>query len=175
MKRDPKNKLIALTVFVLVLFSIFGGDFIKEADEYRYRLFEVSQGVIASNFFTGSPSVLEDPRMEVLRQGEGIIDLVNSYIYFALYYGMPAMLALLVAFFGGILKTYSALRETEGPKYTLGMFGLCSLAILSFNMATTSPLGWTYLWIWIILALCSNIVATVAADKRAKSPKPSLF
>ncbi|WP_086934324.1 hypothetical protein [Agarilytica rhodophyticola] len=174
MKRDPKNKFLIAVVVGLGIFLATGQDFIKSNFGYRYKLIEVSQGVIADNFIAGNFNALDDPRMEVLRQGEGIIDVVNSYVYFALHYGMFAMIALMIAFIGGMIKTYTALRSASGEKYTLGMFMLCSLAVLSFNLATTSPLGWSYQWIWVILSICSNIVAKVDAEKR-EANKVSLF
>ena len=67
----------------------------QETIEYRRLLAEVSWTLIQQHPFFGDPFVAS--RMESLRQGQGIIDIVNGYIYTALFNGLVG-LALLLGF-----------------------------------------------------------------------------
>lgn len=72
----------------------------SETVEYRQRLAQTSLLLILQNPIFGSLNFLN--YMEDLRQGEGIIDLVNTYATIALSYGLVG-LALFAAFFCTIL------------------------------------------------------------------------
>ncbi len=165
-KKDPMFKLIMGLVFVVIVALQYGQDFMKEEFGYRYLLVDVSSDVIMSNWFTGNFHVLQDPRMQVLMQGEGIIDLVNTYVYIALYYGLTGLAMLLMAIFVGASKIYKVLKSGEGGRYVLGVFCFCCFIILIFNIASTSPIGLIYFWIWFLLAICSNIVFSYANENR---------
>ena len=84
--------------------------FIGTADQdtvaYRQRLAEVSYELIRQNPVFGDPFVYL--RMESLRQGQGIIDIVNGYLYAALFTGLVG-LALLVSVFA--MPAIRAARE----------------------------------------------------------------
>lgn len=69
--------------------------------EYRQRLFETTLPLILANPIGGNPDVLSN--LESLRQGQGIIDLVNGYILVALYYGLGGL-----ALFAGLLLAAAA-------------------------------------------------------------------
>lgn len=166
-KKDPKKLLVGGFLVVVIAGASLGHEHIKEEWGYRYQLIEVSLPVIMSNWFSGSMYVTDDPRMQVMMQGEGIIDLVNSYIYFALYYGLPGLLLFLFAVFSGMLKTYNFLRSADGDRYALGLFCLCSLIILILNIATTSPIGLLYYWIWFLLAICSTITSSAVKPRKS--------
>lgn len=63
--------------------------------EYRQRLFDRSIELIQESPWFGDPFVML--QMESLRQGQGIIDLVNGYLVIALFHGLVG-LALFVGF-----------------------------------------------------------------------------
>ena len=67
----------------------FVGHIGAETVSYREHLFRVSLDVIQLNPIFGSPNFLM--QMEELRTGEGIIDLVNAYLAFALAYGLVGL------------------------------------------------------------------------------------
>lgn len=70
---------------------------------YRARLVEASIPVIERNLLLGSDDFLKAPELQPLRQGQGIIDIVNSYIQVTLQYGVLG-LAFFVAMFVTALK-----------------------------------------------------------------------
>jgi hypothetical protein len=84
--------------------------FIGSADqgtvEYRQQLAETSWSLIQLHPFFGDPFVYL--RMESLRQGQGIIDIINGYLFTALFSGIVGC-ALQVAVYA--LATYYALRR----------------------------------------------------------------
>ncbi len=163
-KRDPKKKIVTWAAILVTTFFIFGGDFLRENFEYRVRLVEVGSEVIKTQPIFGNPDVRDDPRMQVLHLGEGIIDIVNTYLNFALTYGLPAMILFILAIGKGLSGLYNSLRLTSGDKLAFGIFAFASLFIMAFNLATASAFGWTYPWIWICIAIGSNIVARVKAE-----------
>jgi O-antigen ligase len=66
--------------------------------------------VIGRNFWFGSVDYLQTPEMQSMMQGQGIIDIVNSYIGVTLNYGVTG-LALFAGFFLTILLSlYRVIR-----------------------------------------------------------------
>jgi hypothetical protein len=76
--------------------------------DYRQHLAELSWRLVWINPFLGDPFVLY--QMEELRQGQGIIDLVNTYAAIALFYGFIGLALMLGAFVAG---TVWALRDAR--------------------------------------------------------------
>lgn len=76
----------------------FIGNVEKSNIDYRERLLENSLIVIQRNPWLGSVDFLKTPEMEEMRQGQGIIDIVNTYISIALGSGLIG-LALFSGFF----------------------------------------------------------------------------
>ena len=65
---------------------------------YRERLFDISIEVIKQNPVLGAADVMQLPVMQQLRQGAGIIDIVNTYLLVALVTGLVG-LSLFAGFF----------------------------------------------------------------------------
>ena len=98
----------------------FVGTADQETVEYRRLLAEVSWTLIQQNPFFGDPFVAA--RMESLRNGQGIIDIVNGYIYTALFNGLIG-LGLLVGFsLLALFRGFVAFRQSNGDRdaVTLG-------------------------------------------------------
>lgn len=165
-KRDPKKLLLMGAAAGIMCLVLFGQDFLKKNFEYRMRLLDVGSEVVMSNPIFGSTHYIEDPRMQTLHLGEGIIDIVNTYLEFALSYGLPALFLFVYAIGAGLSRLYDSLRKSEGERLAFGIFAFCSLFILAFNLITTSAFGWTYPWIWLCIAIGSNISERVKADER---------
>ena len=75
--------------------------------EYRAGLLTVSLPVIERNILFGSWSFLKAPELQVMKQGEGIIDVVNSYLGVTLSMGLVG----LIAFLGMFVSTLRFLRR----------------------------------------------------------------
>lgn len=157
-KEDPKNSIIVVSLSLAVIGFMLIQDSLKEVFGYRYSLVDVSWEVILSNFFTGSFEAIFDPRLEVLIQGEGIVDVVNSYVWFALYYGMVSVALLFMVALASLSGIYKKMRRAEANDLLAG-FVFTSLLVLLFNLATTSPLGWTYQWLWVCIPISATIIS----------------
>ncbi|HEV7914585.1 MAG TPA: O-antigen ligase family protein, partial [Albitalea sp.] len=117
MVRFVKYGFLAVVAATAVLVSPIGervidnlpfvGTVDAETVEYRRRLAEVSWTLIQQNPVLGNPFVLT--QMEELRQGQGIIDLVNSYASIALLYGLGGLLLFVGVFLTGLWATQRTL------------------------------------------------------------------
>lgn len=154
---DPVTKFFAVFLVFGVVFSPQMKDFAQDNFDYRYRLIEASIPVIQSNLLMGRIGAIEDPRMEVMRQGEGIIDIVNTYLYMALFHGLIGLFLYCGALFFAVKKSYKVLRH-DCQDSMMGTFLLVSTILVALNLATTSPIGWSYNIVWLLLPMLSNFV-----------------
>lgn len=88
---------------------------------YRDRLVERSWEIIQQNPFLGDPLALL--QMQDLRQGEGIIDIVNTYAEIALFYGLVGVVIFIGFLLTAFARTYWFMRSvapTDPDLATLG-------------------------------------------------------
>lgn len=121
----------------------------SESVEYRQRLAETSWLLILQNPLFGSLNFLT--YMEDLRQGEGIIDLVNTYATLALSYGLVGLI-LFIAIFGTILmQCIKSLKMTTEIDANFALTGSAIVAALTgalvmlFTVSmymSIAPLNW---------------------------------
>ena len=71
--------------------------------DYRADLLTVSRPVIERNLLFGSTDFWDSPELQVMRQGEGIIDIVNSYLGVALQAGLVGLFLYTGMFVGCLL------------------------------------------------------------------------
>lgn len=151
--------------------------FVGTVDEgnvtYRQELAILSWQLIKQNPFFGSPFVLT--QMESMRQGQGIIDLVNVYATIAMLYGCIGLFLFLAPFLRGLgrlIVLTRARHAKHGSEVSVlaasvaaCMFGsLLMLAVGSFGSSTA------YLF-WVFTAIASG-VAVVRLE--TTMPKPTL-
>lgn len=153
--------------------SIINGlPFVGESDqtnvEYRQRLFEISWIVIQENPWFGTTNYLAHPLMHLLIQGEGIVDMVNSYVGHALSYGLVG-LALFVGSF--VWPMWQITRRVIGksaahPAAPVARALVASLFATMIIIATTSSvhaIPWVF---WCLIGLsvsCVRILDTQPA------------
>ena len=98
--------------------------------DYRERLIDNSLIVIKRNLLFGSSTYREEPEMQAMIQGEGIIDIVNSFIGIALESGIVG-LSLFVGFFTLILLSiFKTMRKIPGKKIEAYLLGRTLFACL---------------------------------------------
>jgi O-antigen ligase len=95
-------------IFKVLPFS--GGSTNDVTLNYRQRLASRSQQLILEHPFFGDQ--LAYSKMEDLRQGEGLIDLVNTYAQIALFYGFVGLFFFLGFILLGLVRAYQAVRQT---------------------------------------------------------------
>jgi O-antigen ligase len=115
---------------------------------YRHQLAERSWEVIQEHPLFGSSLALSE--MQDLRQGEGIIDLVNTYAEIALFYGLVG-LSLFVGFMLiGLFKAYrlaSKAKRTDPDSAMLGgslVAGIIGVMLMLENSSLSGGLSIMY-------------------------------
>ena len=123
---------------------------------YRQDLFNVSVEVIKMNPWLGSFDYMSQPIMQSLIQGEGIIDLVNSYLSIALAYGLVG-LGLFTGVFASAAWGVWRGMGLAGPSeetHVLGRALLAALAGALVIIATLSSIMAVPTVYWLLAGLC---------------------
>lgn len=152
----------------------FVGTVDDETVTYRQLLIEVSMNIIEANPLFGSFDFLL--YLEELRQGQGIIDLVNSYLNIALASGLVG-LSLFAAFFGVILfnirKGMHGL-DANDERHLLGrvlMATLIGILVIIFTVSSINSIPVVY---WAVAGLGVAYVRMLAvANASLKVPETS--
>lgn len=125
--------------------------------DYRRQLMEVSWQLIKQNPFFGTPFYLDS--MEELRQGQGIIDTVNTYATIALSSGAVGV-GLFIAFFLGIAwKAYRTVKASAIRDRDFSLMGASLLACLvaTFVVMGTTSFGTALSYMaWVLAGLTLN-------------------
>jgi O-antigen ligase len=87
----------------VVDFLPFFGTIETETIDYRQRLVEIAISVAQQNPFFGAYDFLLRPEMQEMRQGQGIIDIVNSYVSVVLYSGLTGLLFFVGSFVSALV------------------------------------------------------------------------
>lgn len=106
----------------------FVGTIDSENVEYRQRLAELSWAVILQSPLLGNPHALW--YLEELRQGQGIIDLVNVYISVTLFHGFLGAGIFFGCFFYSAALAYARARRARGDAADDSLIGAGLLACM---------------------------------------------
>lgn len=182
------KRLVALVVlgamgFGVLLLTPYADDFIDllpfvgtvepGSVEYRQRLFDVSMIVFWESPIFGVPDFLLHPAMQVMRQGQGIIDIVNTYIGVALSSGAVGLGLFVAPFLWIGLLLWRSLRKPacrDEELQPLGRSLLGALVGVAVTIATVSSITVIPVFYWMLLALCVTFVRQAdAASVKDKS------
>lgn len=133
---------------------------------YRQRLFEVSMGVFWQNPIFGSFYYMNNPAMEEMRQGQGIIDMVNSYLAVALPYGAVGLCLFVAPFVYSLWACWRArsLHGRASPEVDrLGRALLGAMAAVLLTIATVSSISVVPSIYWLLAGLCLGYARMLAA------------
>ncbi|GAO34670.1 ligase [Sulfuricella sp. T08] len=169
--RDAIRRLMILALaamFALPLVAILpGGEkvinllpFIGSTEKgnitYREDLITNAIIVIKRNPWFGSVNYLNTPEMEAMRQGQGIIDIVNSYIGIALETGLVG-LTLFVGFFiltlQGIYRAMRSIPDRNSEERLLGRTLLATLLAILIMIFTVSSITIIPMMYWSVAGL----------------------
>jgi len=160
------NKLIDLLPYI--------GATDKDNITYRERLLENALIVIQRNPVLGSIDFMETPEMQSMVQGQGIIDLVNTYLIVALNSGLIG-LALFVGFFISIaLGIYRSLRtfpDKDDESLRLGRALLATLAGVLLTITTLSNISVIPVVYWALAGVGVAYIQMVRSPKTPSTPK----
>jgi O-antigen ligase len=119
----------------------FIGNVDSENVEYRRRLLEISMSLIAQSPWLGFPGHLS--YMEELRQGQGIIDIVNSYIGIALNTGLVGLACFAGSYLSMLAKLFAVRRlpNTAGEGRLVANHLIATTLAVLFIIVTTSSIS----------------------------------
>jgi O-antigen ligase len=136
--RLVKGALVALGVALLIAMSPLGDRIFdvlpimgNTADAniiYRQRLAERGWEIVFQHPLFGDQ--FPYPEMEDLRQGEGIIDMVNSYLGVAMRYGLTGLFCFLSFILLAMAKVYARTRVLARSDPDLALFGTSLIACI---------------------------------------------
>ena len=165
-KQVLRASLLAVPLLAVLSFTEAGRrlfellPFIGTADtdsiDYRRRLFDTSIHVISQNPWFGSFDYLVNPAMQDMIQGEGIIDVVNSFLGVALTFGFVGLglFCGVFAFAGWGVWTGIRRADPDGEIKLLGRSLIATLVGVMVCIVTVSSIGvvpWIY---WTLAGLC---------------------
>ena len=180
------TRLIAASVVAIIFVLVLpGGEklinllpFIGNVDtgnvDYRIRLLDMGLTVFAENPLLGSVDYLDTPEMQSLIQGQGIIDIVNSFLGILLQYGLVGLAAFLMLF-GSILwriyKIFRRIKNYRDEHYSLGIVLFAVLISILWTIFTVSSIGVIPHLYWAIAGMG---VAYTQLFKQNHFSKPSI-
>ena len=134
----------------------FVGETEKGNITYREQLFKNSMLVIEKNPLLGSSNYLETPEMLEMKQGGGIIDIVNTYLRVTLeagYVGLSLFIGIFVTVICRIRKNMKLVRDQKNQLHILGRCLVAVLFGIMITIATTSSIATVPIIYWSVLGL----------------------
>lgn len=150
--------ILALTPFGSKFIDLlpFIGTTRSDTVDYRAQLLEQSKLVIKRNLWFGDTNFLDSPELEVMRQGQGIIDIVNSYVGLLLAHGVIGLTLFMAIFLGLLWEGYFTLKRIPPGEEDLHRLGRVLLAILIsilFMIGTVSAIDYIPYFYWLFIAI----------------------
>jgi hypothetical protein len=130
-----------------------------DATSYREMLFQNSVLVIERNLWFGSKDFLAQPEMIALMQGEGIVDMVNTYVSMGLKYGLIG-LGCFVLIITIAMRNFLLIGRFNGLVFErrLGIGLAAAFSGFSFVIYTMSFFMALPYVFWILVALSSAFI-----------------
>jgi O-antigen ligase len=173
--------IIALTPLgqrIAAVLPFMGGTVESGDFDYRQRLASTSWNLIMNHPYFGDQDYLS--KMGQLRQGQGIIDIVNTYAGTALEYGLVGLSLFLGFILAAVIKGYRSMVQVRQRDDDLARLGSCMLACIggTLLMIYNCSFVFGYQKMFYVLAglttaysvYCTAQSAVVTA-KRSKVPR----
>jgi O-antigen ligase len=174
----PVLLILPILAAPLLVFTKFGNQIVdmlpiigSEAEQtnitYRQELLRISLEVSSQSPVFGDINFLENPKMQPLKQGEEIIDIVNTYLQYLLKYGYTGMCIFIMIFIStlsGLWKVRSKSRKGIRPKEVdllnilLGMWVASLILIATVSTMGNGHLSVTY---WMLVGLSGALIAMI--------------
>lgn len=144
----------------IVAFLPFVGSVETGGIDYRQRLIDNSLIVIERNPLFGSANFLETPEMQELMQGQGIIDITNTYLAIALTYGLSGLGLFLGFFLWMMFSIYRCLKKHQdnSEMHLLGQVLIGVLIAILTTLATVSSITVIPAIYWTVAGLAVSYV-----------------
>jgi O-antigen ligase len=150
----------------------FVGTVSAETVNYRERLAHMSWDLIQQNPFFGDPFYLSN--LEQLRQGQGIIDLVNTYAAVTMHSGLVGLCLFVGPFILGMWNTYRSVNRSAGPDQEVSLLGASLLACMLgtlLMLATASFILGIAIMYWVLVGLAAGYHRLGRPEETAQTPR----
>lgn len=123
----------------------------QDTVEYRQQIAETSWALVQQNPLLGNPFVLL--QMEDLRQGQGIIDIVNAYAQVALFYGLVGLALYLGVQLLPLFQSFRLMRACRVRQdWQMTALGAALVACSTSNLVFMATAGQSWLQ-WVLAGL----------------------
>jgi O-antigen ligase len=140
---------------VINLLPFIGKTEVENID-YRQRQLDNATIVIKRNPWFGSVNYRDTPEMQAMVQGQGIIDIVNSYLAIGLSFGLVG-LGLFVGFFAlvlfGMRRAYRRIADPDDEMRRLGRALFATLVGILLTIFTVSSITIIPVVYWSVAGL----------------------
>ena len=158
-------------------FIPFVGSVNADSLTYRARLLDTFITVIAERPLFGSYDLMLTPEVQDLRTGEGIIDIVNTYVGVGFASGLVG-LSIFVGFFlavaAGILRATSLCRH-DGDAYLLGHALLATLLGILVMISAVASITVIPVVYWTVAGLGVGYARLAESLKSNTAPQAATF
>lgn len=120
--------------------------------DYRARLLDVSWLVFLENPWLGSVTYLDEPIMQTMIQGEGIVDIVNTYVAVALGSGAVGLTLYAGIYLSAMGVLWRQLRRKPSPELRALMAALVCVMV---SIGTVSSVSFMPLLCWLLVGMAS--------------------
>jgi O-antigen ligase len=158
--------LISLTPLghrIVSVLPFFGGQVDNFNVVYRQRLFDRSWQVIQESPMLGDQAALL--KMQDLRQGEGIIDLVNTYMGILLENGFVGMTLFLSFILIALARAWSFSRKTMQDDPDLGLMGASLVSCIIATLVIIENESFSGVTVVLFYSLAALAVAYASLSK----------
>lgn len=149
-----------------------GGKVGETSVTYRERLLDRSWELIKAKPMLGDQHAFS--KMQDLRQGQGIIDIVNAYVQVTLFYGFVGLALFLLFILSGFLKAYRTAKRVARSDHDASLLG-ASIAASIFGvllLLADGSLGTAPQRIFYILIGLATAYAFIYRSQRLGEPQP---
>ncbi|MFP8833739.1 O-antigen ligase family protein [Hydrogenophaga sp. XSHU_21] len=143
--------------------------------EYRADLLTAAIPVIERTLLFGSSNYMEAPELQVMRQGEGIIDVVNTYVGVALYSGITGLLLFSAIFVSALRQAKQGIRQVsrlDPESAQLGRALFSTLLAIAFMIYTVSSIIAIATVYWAVIGVAVSF-CLFAQRLSLAAPEPS--
>ncbi len=112
--------------------------------DYREVLFDKGIEIVKRKPLFGVPEPSLEPEMEDMVQGEGIVDIVNSYLNIVLGYGIPALILYVGLFVLAIFRVNSSrkkIKDKNSEEYLCGRALIATMIAVLIAISSVSSIG----------------------------------
>ncbi len=143
------------------------------SETYRHDLLLGFWDLLVANPITGVPDYDTRPELQYLRQGEGIIDLVNTYLGVAVGSGFPGLLLFIFAHSVVLFGLWRSLKRFSAEGRDLASAFLAAYLAAMLIIATTSSIGPIATVYWSFAGIASGLIMLANKDRVVVRRRPA--